>query len=222
MKQTPAYNVVNNELLNFIPTDCRRIVEIGCMHGDLARVYRNINPLTEYIGIDIEPEYAKVAEKYCTNTIAGNIEELDSKVFNALFPSDCWVFGDCLEHLRDPWSLLRRIRKDIDSDGCLIACIPNAQNWSVQMQLATGNFFYRDSGLLDRTHIRWFTRITLIDLFQSTGWKIENAISRNIHAPQEERYLSAISVMAEMAGFDPVVAVEDARVFQYVFKVTPK
>jgi 2-polyprenyl-3-methyl-5-hydroxy-6-metoxy-1,4-benzoquinol methylase len=221
MKQTPAYNIVNMDLFNFMPLDCSRVVEVGCMHGDLARVYRSNNLRSEYIGIEIDPEYAKVAERHCTRTIAGNIEELDAKTMNSLFPSDCWVFGDCLEHLRDPWMLLRRIRESIDSDGCLLACIPNAQNWSVQMRLAKGHFFYEDSGLMDRTHIRWFTRITLIEMFKSTGWKIENAISRNLHAPQEEQCLAAIAAMAKMAGFDAAVAVQDATPFQYVFKVKP-
>lgn len=221
MKQTPAYNSVNNDLLSFIPANCRHVVDVGCMHGDMAKAYLVNNTGTKYTGIDIDPEYARFAEKHCTNTIAGNIEELDTEVFDSLFPSDCWVFGDCLEHLRDPWKLLKRIRELIDNDGCLVACIPNAQNWSVQMRLAMGHFFYENSGLFDRTHIRWFTRITMIDMFQSTGWKIENAISRNLHAPQEELCLSAIADMAKTVGFDPTVAVQDAIPFQYVFKVTP-
>jgi SAM-dependent methyltransferase len=221
MKQTPAHNVVNHELLSFIPANCRRVVEIGCMHGALAHAYRAVNSNAEYIGIDIDPDYAKVAERQCTKTIAGNIEELKLSVFNSLFPSDCWIFGDCLEHLRDPWALLRRIHDLIDPDGCLLACIPNAQNWNVQMRLATGKFFYEDSGLLDRTHIRWFTRITIIEMFQSTGWKVENAISRNISSPNQEKYLSAIAAMAQVAGFDPTIAVQDATPFQYVFKVIP-
>ena len=221
MKQTPSYNVVNKDLLNFIPDNCTRIVEIGCMHGDLARVYCTKNKKAEFIGIDIDPDYAKIAEKHCTRAFAGNIEELESAIFSSLFPSDCWVFGDCLEHLRDPWTLLRRVRESIDPSGCLVACVPNAQNWSVQMRLLNGRFFYEDSGLMDRTHIRWFTRITQIEMFQSTGWKIENAISRKLPSPQEAQCLSAIAAMAKLAGFDPTVAVQDATPFQYVLKVKP-
>ena len=221
MKQTPAHNIPNNDLLALIPSECRRIVEIGCMQGALAKHYRADHPKAEYIGVDIDPDYAKIAEQYCTRAFGGDVEQLPPDVFASLFPSDCWIFGDCLEHLRDPWTLLRRIRNGIDSDGCLLACIPNAQHWSVQLRLATGRFLYEDSGLLDRTHIRWFTRITMINMFQTSGWSIERAISRNISAPQQEQALRAISAMAEIGGFDPELAVQDATPFQYIFKVVP-
>lgn len=219
MKQTPAHSVVNNELLSFMPLDCRRVVEIGCMHGVLAKVYRQRNPSAEYIGIDIDPDYAKVAAEVCTDAMAGDIELLPAETFNALFPSDCWVFGDCLEHLRNPWSLVSRIREQIDPGGYLITCVPNAQHWSVQQRLASGNFWYEDSGLLDRTHIRWFTRITLVKMFQDAGWQIENAISRNLNSPHQEQHLKAIGAMAEAVGLDPLLAMQDAAPFQYVFKV---
>jgi len=220
MKQTPAHSAVNYDLLNLMPKGCRRVVEIGCSYGALAKAYCADNENTEYIGVDIDPEYAEVAESHCTRAFAGNIEELEPADFDSLFPSDCWVFGDCLEHLKDPWTLLKQIRNKIDPDGWLLACIPNAQNWDVQMRLATGQFFYEDSGLLDRTHIRWFTRITMIDMFQSTGWKIESCLRRNFPSPAEQ-ILPTIAAMAQAAGFDPETAIQDAITFQYVFKVKP-
>ncbi|WP_319585405.1 methyltransferase domain-containing protein [uncultured Desulfobulbus sp.] len=219
MKQTPAHQIVNTDLLALMPTDSRRVIEIGCMHGVLAQAYRQQNTAAEYVGVDIDQNYARVAEKACTKTIAGDIEMLSPVVFETFFPSDCWVFGDCLEHLRDPWTLLARIRGRIDRDGCLVACIPNAQHWSVQMRLTSGNLFYEDSGLLDRTHIRWFTRISMIKMFLDAGWKIEKAISRVINSPHQEQQLRAVAAMAETGGFDPNLAVQDATPFQYLFKV---
>ena len=117
MKQTPAHNVVNNELLAFMPTDCRRVIEIGCMHGALAKAYCQHNPSVEYTGVDIDPDYADIAAEFCTRALSGDIELLPESVFDSFFPSDCWVFGDCLEHLRDPWKLLKRIRDRIDPGG---------------------------------------------------------------------------------------------------------
>ena len=64
---------------------------------------------------------------------AADVEQLDDAALAGLFPSDCWIFGDCLEHLRDPWRVLTRIRERIDGDGSLVTCIPNAQHWSVQV-----------------------------------------------------------------------------------------
>ena len=222
MKQTPAHDIVNAELLSLVPPAARRIVEVGCMQGALARMVRQRSPSTEYIGIDIDPDYARVAAAHCTEAFACDIEKIEPARWDALFPSDCWIFGDCLEHLRDPWLLLRRIRTAIDPDGTLLACVPNAQHWSVQWRLASGNFRYEDSGLLDRTHIRWFTRMTLVEMFQGAGWRIEQGLTRNLApAPQQEAILQAIRGFAVAGGFDPEQAAADAVPFQYVFKLRP-
>jgi trans-aconitate methyltransferase len=221
MKQTPAHNVVNNELLALVPASCRRIVEVGCMHGALAQVVRQRQPGVQYVGIDIDPDYAAVAARHCTEAITGNIEELVGDRFDALFPSDCWIFGDCLEHLRDPWALLRRIRARIDADGCLLTCIPNVQHWSLQMRLSSGQFRYEDSGLLDRTHLRWFTRITLLEMFAQTGWRVDQGIVRTLNSPLQAQMLDAVRAFARIAGNDEALAVQDATPFQYVFKLLP-
>jgi SAM-dependent methyltransferase len=221
MKQTPAHSVVNRDLLGLMPAGARRVVEVGCMHGALAREYRAANPGVHYTGIDIDPEYAQVAQTACDVALAGDIERFDAAAFASLFPSDCWVFGDCLEHLRDPWRILRQIRQGIDSDGCLLTCIPNAQHWSVQMRLATGLFRYEDSGLLDRTHIRWFTRTTMIEMFAQAGWRIESGLSRRLPQQPPAALMDGIRAIAAAAGADAEQAVEDASVFQYLFKLRP-
>jgi 2-polyprenyl-3-methyl-5-hydroxy-6-metoxy-1,4-benzoquinol methylase len=222
MKQTPAHSVVNQELLRLIPDDARRVVEIGCMLGAMARTWRAAHPDAEYVGVDIDPDYAHAAAEHCTLTLAGDVERLEPKDFDQLFPSDVWIFGDCLEHLRDPWALLRRIRERIDPQGCLLACIPNAQHWSVQWRLASGQFRYEDSGLLDRTHIRWFTRTTMLEMFAGAGWRMEQGLARFLPASaQQEAMLQGIRALAQSAGLDPETAVRDATPFQYVFKVEP-
>lgn len=222
MKQTPAHSIVNRELLGLIPNDARRVVEIGCMLGAMAQAYRAGHPEAQYVGVDIDPDYARAAAQHCTQALAGDIERLEPAVFDQLFPSDVWIFGDCLEHLREPWTLLARIRERIDPQGCLLTCIPNAQHWSVQWRLASGQFRYEDSGLLDRTHIRWFTRTTMLEMFAGAGWRVEQGLARNLNAgPQQETMLHAIRVMAQAAGLDPEVAVQDATPYQYVFKLVP-
>jgi SAM-dependent methyltransferase len=222
MKQTPAHSVVNKDLLNLIPGNSRRVIEVGCMHGQMAKAYRINNSAVDYVGIDIDPDYASVASEFCTEAFAADIESISQEKFNQLFPSDCWIFGDCLEHLRDPWLLLRRIRANIDRDGCLLACIPNAQHWSVQWRLLSGQFRYEDSGLLDRTHLRWLTRTTMLEMFESTGWKVAHGFSRLLpSSPLEEPVLTGIQNFALACGLDAELAVRDAKPFQYVFKVTP-
>ncbi len=221
MKQTPAHSVVNQDLLGLIPPTARRVVEVGCMHGAMARAYRAKNPAVDYVGIDIDPDYAAVAASACNQALAGDIETFTPAAFDKLFPSDCWIFGDCLEHLRDPWRIVSTIRAGIDADGCLLACIPNAQHWSVQMRLATGLFRYEDSGLMDRTHVRWFTRVTMIEMFIKAGWKIETAFSRQIPTAAPPALMEGIKAIAQAGGADPEQAAVDANAFQYLFKVVP-
>jgi 2-polyprenyl-3-methyl-5-hydroxy-6-metoxy-1,4-benzoquinol methylase len=221
MGQTPAHTAVNMDLLALVPPSCRRIVEVGCMHGALARAVRQAQPDVQYVGIDIDADYARAAAAHCTEALAANIEAMDKAAFDRLFPSDCWIFGDCLEHLRDPWRVLRRVRASIDATGCMLVCIPNAQHWSVQWRLASGQFRYEENGLMDRTHIRWFTRLTLLEMFADTGWTVEKGISRNIESPQQQHALNAIRGFASAMGLDPEVAAQDALPYQYLFRLRP-
>ena len=222
MQQTPAYNVVNAELLSLVPPTIRRVIDVGCMVGTMARCIRERFPHARVTGLDIDPDYAATAAQHCTDAFACDIETIQPALWEHLFPSDCWIFGDCLEHLRDPWRILREIRARIDPDGCLLVCLPNAQNWSVQQCLASGQFRYQDAGLMDRTHLRWFTRITLLEMLQGCGWTVQAGLSRNLPpAPRQEAVLHAIRGLAIAGGFDPEQAAADAIPFQYVFKCAP-
>jgi len=221
MKQTPAHDIVNADLLALIPPRARRIVEVGCMRGAMAQAYLATNPQADYVGIDIDPDYAAAAAAHCTRTLAGDIETFDGKAIDKLFPSDCWIFGDCLEHLRDPWRIVKLIRSAIDSDGCLLVCLPNAQHWSVQTRLASGLFRYEDQGLMDRTHVRWFTRVTMLEMFAQAGWKVQSAASRILPARAPSDVMNAIKALARASGADPEQAAVDANAFQFVVRAVP-
>lgn len=221
MDQTPATEQHNPDLLSFIPKDVRRIVEVGCGSGALAREYKKINGACSYIGIDVVPEYTKLARRYCDTVLELDIESVDEKFLQDNLNCDCWVFGDALEHLRDPWLLLSRVRKIIPGEGNIVACIPNAQHWSVQARLNCGMFRYQISGLLDKTHLRWFTRTTIIEMFQTAGFRIVEGRPRIFDDPEREKVLPAIRLMAQCIGADPEVAVNDALPLQYVVRAVP-
>jgi precorrin-6B methylase 2 len=222
MKQTPAHEIPNADLLALIPRQSKRLVEVGSSSGALARAFKELSPNCHYTGIEIDAEYAGASKRYCDSVLNCSIEDLDENSFNGLFPSDCWIFGDTLEHLRDPWQLLRKIRNKITDGGSVVACIPNAQHWSVQARLNSGQFRYEDSGLLDRTHLRWFTRITIGELFESTGFRIVEGGSRIFDEPGRDRVLAAIRVLAQAGNADPEQAMNDAIPLQFVVRAEPK
>ncbi|MDD2914277.1 MAG: class I SAM-dependent methyltransferase [Gallionella sp.] len=221
MKQTPMHFDYNPDILRIMPLNLRRVIEVGCSSGALAKAYIGMNPECIYTGIEIDPNFAAIAKASCNEVICGNIENIAEEKFLELFPSDCWVFGDTLEHLYDPWALLQRIRSRLAPDSQIIACIPNAQHWSVQVNLSSGLFRYQDHGLMDRTHIRWFTRTTMIELFESTGYKIIEGFPRIFNEPAREKVLPVIGAMAQAIGTDPQQAVNDAIPLQWVIKVMP-
>jgi len=217
IKQTPINNVHNVDVLNFMRPDFTGIVEIGSSSGALARAYRNINPACSYVGIEIDEDYAEASKQHCTEVIYGNVEKLPDETFKKLGDAQCWVFADALEHLYDPWQLLRRIKQNARSSVEVIACIPNAQYWGIQSTLNSGRFIYQDSGLLDRTHIRWLTRITILDLFHANGFQVVEMISRILQKPSEQM-ITGIRQIASASGADPDLAVQDAIPFQYVVR----
>lgn len=224
MKNTPAHDDYNPDLLGLIPANASRIVEVGCSSGALAREFLKLHPLCEYIGIELDPEYAELARKHCSRVLVGSVEHVEEQLFSELVHIDCWVFGDVLEHLYDPWSVLRRVRRTLAANGSVVACIPNLQHWSVQAKLNLGHFNYEDIGLMDRTHIRWFTKKTMDQLFQSTGFYIADSVAR-YEGPGKERpqkiALDAIRAMAQAMGADPDLAATDASPLQWVIRAVP-
>ena len=222
MKQTPLRDYFNADVLALVPKEATRVVEVGCGNGAMAREYRKINPRCEYVGIEIVPEYAEASGAYCTRVLIGNIERMSEGDFQSLFPSSCWIFSDVLEHLYDPWAVLRRIRSAIAADSSVIASIPNAQHWSIQRYLNRGDLMYKEIGLMDRTHIRWFTRITISELFGVTGFKIVEGGGIIVdELPEQRATLEGIRALARVAGTDPEEAVADATPFQWIVRAMP-
>lgn len=219
MRQTPIHYQHNPDLLNIIPLEAKRIIEVGCSSGALARAYRRLNSACVYIGTEIDPNYAEIARHHCNEVIVGNIEHMLDDIHITQESFDCWVFGDVLEHLYDPWRVLKRISQDLlTPNGSIVACIPNMQHWNMQFALNVGNLRYQDAGLLDRTHLRWFTRVTIIEMFQEAGLKIVHMGGRIFDEPERENFLPLLRDLAEASGGDPDQAIADARPLQWVVR----
>lgn len=221
MNQTPVHDRHNPDLLRLIPLDAHKVVEVGCSSGALAREYKKLNSICRYVGLEIDPTYVALAKLHCDEADVVDIEAVDQLFWERHADADCWVFGDTLEHLRDPWQVLRHIRSILPEHGVVVACIPNAQHWSLQVKLSIGDFRYETSGLLDRTHLRWFTRQTIVELFEGAGFAIDEGIPRVFDEPERERFLPFIRGMAQATGSNPDVAVSDALPLQHVIRAIP-
>ena len=121
-------------------------------------------------GVEIDPRAAAEARKVLDDVVEGDIEVLDLPYKNKNF--DCILFADVLEHLIDPLSVLKKTRKFLKSDGTVIASLPNVQYLGLIHHLIEGNWTYQDEGILDRTHLRFFTFNEMEKLFNDAGYEI--------------------------------------------------
>ena len=156
------------ELAALVPSDAMRILDVGCAAGQLAGTLRANRPSVklEIVGIEVSPEAARIAAATVDTVILGNIENISldcGKYF------DCIILGDVLEHLVDPWSALRKVETLVRDSGTVIASIPNVQHWRVIVDLIRGRWEYREFGIMDSTHLRFFTRNTIYNLFGGGG-----------------------------------------------------
>jgi len=218
MDQTPIHELHNPDLLKLIPHSASKIIEIGCSSGALAREFKKMVPSAHYIGVEIDSGYAIQAQRYCDETLVLNIEEADDNFWRSQSGRDCWVFGDTLEHLINPWRVLGKIYEVLSIGGVIVASIPNAQHWSIQARLSIGDFRYETEGIMDKTHLRWFTRQTIVEMFHGAGFEIQEGLPRIFDEPNRELFLPVIGEMARLAGADPDIAIADAIPLQYVVK----
>jgi O-antigen biosynthesis protein len=148
----------------------KRVLDVGCAAGDLARVLAERG--CGVTGIEIDPEAAHQAEKHCERVVIGDVEELDLSEMLGDEAFDVIVFGDTLEHLKNPLRTLDRLKPFLRSEGYLVASIPNVAHGSVRLALIQGKFRYSPLGLLDNTHLRFFTRASVEQLFEDAGFLI--------------------------------------------------
>lgn len=164
------YAQARPEVAALIPPECRRVLEVGCGGGELGRSLRARGH--RVTGIELVPEMAERARRWLHH-----VETADVELDGFPFPPhsfDAIVFADVLEHLIDPWRVLREAVDVLTEDGAIVASIPNVQNLDVLRRLLRGRWDYRERGILDRGHLRFFTLHTLHALFAQAGLTLEH------------------------------------------------
>ncbi len=207
-----ARNDVIN-LINFKPYDQFSVLEVGCGLGETLAKIKYRFPKVFVSGVEIVDNIASLGNNRFDIT-CGDIENIDLKR-----KYDIILFPDVLEHLRDPEKVLISIRNHLNDNGSIIASIPNLMNASVIYDLLHGNFTYQDSGILDRTHLKFFTLNEIKSLFDRSGYKITQ-LTLNISP--------TVSTNAYKEFFDKLLSIEGMPprelfdVYQFLVRATPK
>lgn len=147
------------------------VLEIGCDCGVNLLHLKNQYPNVRLYGVEINASAADIAAHVAQTQVA-NIEDKSLDFAGTRF--DYIIFGDVLEHLRNPEGTIAYCKSLLKEEGRILACIPNLMHYSVMYQLLNGNFTYTDTGLLDRTHIHFFTFNEIVRMFGNAGYEIEN------------------------------------------------
>jgi 2-polyprenyl-3-methyl-5-hydroxy-6-metoxy-1,4-benzoquinol methylase len=164
------YDGPREDMLKYIPQGIKTSLEIGCGSGEFSSlVKQQFNAKTW--AIEINEEVAQKAAQKLDNVVIGDaIESLD-KMPDGLF--DCVILFDVLEHLNDPESLLSALKTKLTANGVIVASIPNIRYYRVLMQLVMhGNWDYKNQGVLDRTHLRFYTQKSIVKMFDRLNYEI--------------------------------------------------
>jgi 2-polyprenyl-3-methyl-5-hydroxy-6-metoxy-1,4-benzoquinol methylase len=171
-KPAGYYTYVRREIVNKVPVGQHDVLEIGCGEGGTGAALKKEGRARSVAGIELMEKSAEKAKEVLDQVLVGNIEQMSLPFVDGQF--DVIILADVLEHLVDPWSTLRRLRSYLKRGGLVVISLPNVRNWRVLMPLVfLGRWKYQDEGIMDRTHLRFFSRKAMMDLLNECDFEIK-------------------------------------------------
>jgi methionine biosynthesis protein MetW len=145
-----------------------RVLDVGCGTGSLSRILGEARN-ARVVGVEPDPERAQLAAE---RGVEVHVGFLDDDLIREIGPFDLVLLTDVLEHLPNPQEMLLLSRKALEPQGGVIVSVPNVAHWSVRSYLLRGRFEYQPLGIMDATHLRWFTAASLRSLLASSGFNV--------------------------------------------------
>lgn len=164
------YDNARVEMLEFLPKNAKKVLDVGCGNGVFADAIKKRNN-AEVWGIELMEQEAIKAKNILHKTFIGpcedHIDALPDNYFDTIY------FNDVLEHLVDPYNVLERVKNKLSKNGVIISSIPNIRCHYVIMPLFfKKEFEYQDFGILDRTHLRFFTEKSIKNMYTNLGYEV--------------------------------------------------
>ncbi|WP_016871900.1 methyltransferase domain-containing protein [Fischerella thermalis] len=198
----------------------KHVIDFGCATGYFARLASSKG--CRITGIEINAKAAKIAEKYCEKVIVADLDFVNLKDVLAETKFDIAVFGDVLEHLRNPWRVLEETRELLQPGGYVIASIPNIAHGAIRLALLQGKFEYTELGILDNTHLRFFTRQTVTELFERSGYFVDTCEQIKLPIFSGSDWIPHIDKnQVDINIINAIEQDEDADTLQFVLRAFP-
>ena len=167
----PSYIEDRPDLRRLIPSNVRTVLDLGCATGNLGSRLREVNADIICWGIECNEEMAKIADKKMAKVFISNLDTFDYSVLPQRY-FDCVVCGDVLEHLINPIAVVQKLKEVMKDNGYLLVSLPNVSHVTVICNLTFfDNWPWRNEGIFDRTHIRWFTRRSFFECMVAEGFE---------------------------------------------------
>lgn len=158
----------HNKMIDYVGKS-KTVLEIGCGKGAVTRYLKKNGCIITCI--EISEEYAIAAKNYCKDIIIENVESLNGLNLPE-HHFDVILYGDVLEHLKNPSQVIKKFSQYLKNDGYIVVSIPNIANWKIRLDLLFGKFDYQNSGILDKNHIRFYTKKTIKKMIQNSDYEI--------------------------------------------------
>lgn len=203
-----AYERARPEILAHVPHGARRVLDLGCATGTTGAALKARQDV-EVVGVELDPEYAREAASRLDHVIVGDVETAEpSGRFDGL------IAADILEHLRDPWSALRRYAALLEPGAAAVVSLPNVAHWSTYAHLARGSWPRRPEGIFDATHLRWFTLADARALLEQAGLEPHTVVRRGWIATRGSRLDVLAPPLLRIPGIRTLIT------FQHVIAAT--
>jgi len=177
-----CYESPRIDLLPFISLDVKSLLDIGCARGLLGEIIKK-RQNCRVEGVDIDASFDKWAADRLDKFICADIEKIAGT--DKLGTYDCIICADVLEHLYDPYDVLQRLNAHLNREGLIIATVPNINNWAIIYELLNGRWDYVPFSILSGTHIRFFTKDNIIEMFSSSGYKVKEVHFTKFDIPEK-------------------------------------
>lgn len=187
-----------------------RVLEIGCGCGATLLKIKSMFPNAEVFGVELVKAVTDIV-KDVISMECQNIEE--QRLTYPLHSFDYIILGDVLEHLREPAETLCYLKNYLRESGYIVSSIPNVMNHTVILPLLQGRFEYKEAGILDKTHLRFFTLDSILDLFMGNGFNIVEIYAINNSVSEENK-----AFIKKIAAISDDIKEENFYAYQYLLR----